>query len=82
VRVFCRVGGASDAVWWGGVADMLADIAAALVQGTSIRGDRVQTGQGGRIWWETDEESSRAATEERARNQAIRESAEQHLHEG
>jgi cell wall assembly regulator SMI1 len=77
VRAFWRDGGASDAVWWGGVADMLADVAAALAQGTSIRGDRIQVGQDGRIWWEVYEEPSRAADEERARNQAIRQWAKQ-----
>lgn len=59
MRAFRRDGGAGDAAWWGGVADMLADIAAALAQGTSSRGDRVQAGQDGRICWETDEEPSR-----------------------
>jgi cell wall assembly regulator SMI1 len=72
VRAFRRDAGASDDAWWGGVAEMLADIAAALTLGGSIQGYRVQVEADGRMWWDNDE-LRRAAAEERVRNQAIRE---------
>ncbi|GAA4055179.1 SMI1/KNR4 family protein [Actinomadura miaoliensis] len=53
VRRFFRDGGAGDAVWWGGVAEMLADVAAGLTQEVPVHGYRVWVEDDGRMSWDS-----------------------------
>jgi cell wall assembly regulator SMI1 len=54
VRQFLRDDGAGDAAWWGGVAAMLAEVAAALTQEVRVRGRRIWVDDDGRISWDSD----------------------------
>jgi cell wall assembly regulator SMI1 len=54
VRQFLRDDGAGDAAWWGGVAAMLAEVAAALTHEVPVRGHRIWVDGDGTIAWDRD----------------------------
>lgn len=54
VRRFLNDAGASDVTLWDGVAEMLAEVANALVQGDLIDGHRIWVDDDGALWWDRD----------------------------
>lgn len=54
VREFLRDDGAGDTAWWGGVAAMLAEVAAGLTQGIPVHGNRIWVDDDGQISWDSD----------------------------
>jgi cell wall assembly regulator SMI1 len=54
VREFLRDDGAGDVTLWGGVATMLAEVAAALTQDVAVHGNRIWVDDEGSISWDSD----------------------------